>query len=660
MELPSRAINDLHLPPGEMLDIRRRLRNIAARHDLATVIAYAFDHRTRVLPFIFADLRLAPAGPRAIGSVLVDSGFPKTRIVLQQWNPNFKPSQMKLDGRVPDLFLVSSMHLHSGEADRLMRDACLIDPAQRPLIIAGGPRMIYAPWEAFSADPACPAGADVVVTGEEYVFLQLLEVVLSVRAPGQTLRAAFQRAKNLGMLDTIPGLVYGESSTYEGPTESLVDTGIQRLLGNLDELPSPVIGYELLEFPSKDATLGPTAIPANRVRKYSPFSTLVMTQGCKFRCSYCPIPAYNQRTHRTKSGERVAEEMGDIAKKYNIVNFFGTDDNFFNDKDRTLEIIEPLARQATSGKRPFCKIAFGTEATVHDTIKLQEYLPRMRQAGLRAVWLGVEDLTATLVKKGQSESKTIEAFHLLRQSGIMPVPMLMHHDTQPLYSWKGNYGLINQLRTLRKAGSMYMQVLMLTPAPGSKWFGETYSSGLAFAKVGEEKIEPYRIDGNYVVASKHKRPWTKQMNLLLGYTYFFNPLRLAISLVSSHSNIPFADAETRPAAEIARLSPLKKLRRRIQLKARAHFIDAGIQLVGMAGLFQTYRRTIGWAWRLGREKIEPSTAAPRSKLPMHSPNGGIAAHDLPAPGLPVIQAAEPEPVIYQLRAPEVVQLKKAQ
>ena len=63
MELPSRAQNDLLLPAGEMLDIRRRLRNIAAKHDLATVIAYAFDHRTRVLPFIFADLRLAPAGP---------------------------------------------------------------------------------------------------------------------------------------------------------------------------------------------------------------------------------------------------------------------------------------------------------------------------------------------------------------------------------------------------------------------------------------------------------------------------------------------------------------------------------------------------------------------------------------------------------------------
>src|SRR6187431_3138254 len=113
MELPSRAKGEILLPAGEMTDIRRRLRLLAAKHDLTTVIACAFDHRTRILPFVYADLRMVPAGVRAIGSALVDSGFEKTRIVLQQWNRSFNPEQMQLEGRIPDLFLVSSMHLHS-------------------------------------------------------------------------------------------------------------------------------------------------------------------------------------------------------------------------------------------------------------------------------------------------------------------------------------------------------------------------------------------------------------------------------------------------------------------------------------------------------------------------------------------------------------------
>ena len=198
MELPRRPAGDVLLAPGEMTAIRQRLRGLASRHDLSTVIACAFDHRTRILPFIYADLRMVPAGVRAIGSALADSGFSKTRIVLQQWNRNFSPSQMRLDGRIPDLFLVSSMHLHSAECDRLIQDANRIDPAQRPLIIAGGPRIIYEPWQVFSDDANNPWGADVAVTGEEYVLLNLLEVLLSMRARNESLRAAFLRARQRG------------------------------------------------------------------------------------------------------------------------------------------------------------------------------------------------------------------------------------------------------------------------------------------------------------------------------------------------------------------------------------------------------------------------------------------------------------------------------
>src|SRR5688500_19655053 len=113
MELPRRNRGDELLKPGELIALRDRVRGMSASHDLVTVIACAFDHRTRMLPFIFADTRMAPAGVRGIGSAMVDAGFTKTRIVLQQWNKRFRPSQMRLDGRVPELFLVSRMGLNS-------------------------------------------------------------------------------------------------------------------------------------------------------------------------------------------------------------------------------------------------------------------------------------------------------------------------------------------------------------------------------------------------------------------------------------------------------------------------------------------------------------------------------------------------------------------
>ena len=629
MELPSRAKGDILLAPGEMTALRERLRRLAPQHDLTTVIACAFDHRTRILPFIYADVRMPPAGVRAIGSALVDSGFPKTRIVLQQWNKNFQPSQMKLDGRIPDLFCVSSMHLHGSECDRLIKDAQKIDPAQRPLIVAGGPRIVYEPWLVFSEDQNNPWGADVAVTGEEFVFLSLLEALLGTRAKGESLRSAFLRARDSGALDGIPGLVYAKQSRPDGPAEELVDTGIQRLLGDLDELPHPVHGYKLLEPPSRQATLGPHALPANRIHKHALVSSIVLTVGCKFRCSYCPIPAYNQRQHRGKSGERIAEEMGQIAGTYGISNFFGTDDNFLNETKRTMEIVEALASKAAARKRPHCKILWGTEATVHDTIRMQEHLPLMRRSGLAAIWMGVEDLTGTLVKKGQNQNKTVEAFSLLRQAGIAPVPMMMHHDSQPLVTFKSNYGLLNQMRTLRQAGAMYTQVLMLTPSAGSKWYEDTYTSGLAFEKVAGETLAPHIVDGNYVVASKHPRPWLKQLNLLLAYLYFFNPLRMLFAMIFSLSRIPMANADTRPQAEIERYSPLTRISRGLFLTLRGHLLDAGVQLLGMIGLFHTVRRTLPWAWRLLTSKIDHATRSPSGRLPMRSPTGGPASHAIP-------------------------------
>ncbi len=593
MELPCRRGGDELLPPGELTDIRRRLRRVAAKHDLATVIACAFHHRTRMLPLIFADTRMVPAGVRAIGSAMVDSGFDKTRIVLQQWNRNFRPSLMWLDGRVPDIFMVSSMLLHWQRCMELIHDTCRIPPQYRPLIIAGGPKIMYQPWDVFSADPACPRGADVAVTGEEYVLLNLLEVLLSVRAGGESMRSAFVRARDTGALDDVPGLVYARTDST-GAAQELIDTGIQRLVGDLDELPDPVLGYQLLEPPSKNPKLARQALPPRKVATCSPLLSLVLTLGCKFGCPYCPIPAYNQRQFRTKSGARIAEEMYWLYSKYGVHHFFGADDNFFNDKARALDIVETLARAEFAGSKLCTKARWSTEVTVHDTLQMKEHLPLIRKSGCRGLWIGVEDITGTLVKKGQSGGKTIEVFNLLREAGICPMPMMMHHDTQPFWTRNSDYGLLNQVRLLRKAGAVGLQVLMITPSTGSKIYEETFTSGLVYDSVGGKKVGPHMYDGNYVIASGDPHPWRKQLNLLATYLYFYNPWWLLKALL-------FA-------------------------KTRLYLKPAGMQVFGMLGLTQTVRRTGGWAVRLMFGKIKRLTRPPVSRIPMRSPNGGRAAH----------------------------------
>ncbi len=595
MELPHRDRGDNALPPGELRDIRRRLRLIAGRHDLATVIACAFDHRTRMLPFIYADTRMVPAGIRAIGSAMVDSGFAKTRIVLQQWNRNFSPARMRLDGRIPDLFMISSMGMHLAPCREMIRDAQRMDPAHRPLIIAGGSLNMYQPYEVFGTGHPAMAGADVAVTGEEYVLLSLLEVLLSMRGNGESMRSAFERARDSGALQDIPGLVYARHDHGQFSGE-LIDTGVQRLVMDLDELPDPVLGYRLLEAPSRGLELAREALPPSRVRRLTPISSLVMTFGCKFACPYCPIPAYNQRQHRVKSGGRIAEEMWRLYREFGLRYFFGTDDNFFNNKTRTLEIVETLARAEFEGVRLSRKARWYTEVTVHDTLLMKEHLPLVRSAGCRALWLGVEDMTATLVKKGQSVNKTTEAFRSLRDVGICPMPMMMHHDSQPLYTHNSAYGLLNQIKILRKAGAVSLQVLMMTPSPGTKLYDGTFTSGQVFESVAGRSVLNYMYDGNHVIASQHQYPWRKQLNLLAGYAYFYNPVWLIVALIHS--------------------------RTKVSMK------PAGMQIVGMLGLIQTIRRTFGWAVRLRFGHIKRMAQPPESLIPMRSIAGEIASHDL--------------------------------
>jgi radical SAM superfamily enzyme YgiQ (UPF0313 family) len=593
MELPPRASGDQLLRAGELTDIIRRLRLLAPRHELATVIACAFDRRTRMLPFFYADVRMAPAGVRAIGSAMTAAGFTQTRIVLQQWNPNFRPSRMLLEGRTPDLFMISSMSLHAAACGAMIRDAWRIPPEHRPLIIAGGTVCIYEPWLVFGVDESAPCAADVAVTGEEYVLLSLLETLLAFRSRGESIRAAFARARDSGALDRIPGLMYSRTDDAGRPRE-LVDTGIQRLLGDLDELPGAELGYQLLEPPGRGPGLAPQALSAGEVRRYSPIGSLVLTLGCKFSCNYCPIPGYNQRHFRFKSAPRISEEIFRLRAEYGLRNFFGTDDNFFNDRKRALEIVETLARDVQDNKRLGKRIRWGTEATVHDTLRMKDHLALVHRAGVRALWLGVEDMSGALVLKGQDTNRTIEVFELLRLRGICPMPMMMHHDAQPLLSRPTDQGLLNQVRLLRKAGAVGLQVLMITPSAGSRKYEETFTSGQVFRRVAGRPVEPYMYDGNYVIASSTRDPWRKQFNILITYLSFYNPLRLVAALAGHRSRLGFK--------------------------------PAGVQIVGMWGLAHTVWRTFGWALRLLTGRIERLTSPPASTIPVRSPDGGPASH----------------------------------
>jgi radical SAM superfamily enzyme YgiQ (UPF0313 family) len=531
MELTMRTGSDVFVPAGGY----RQLEATLAQHrdelaDLPVVVLSCFDTSTRLLPFVFYDHQIFPAGARAIAGAVAKAGFTRTRAVFELWNKNFRPSQAKIDGKPVQMLLVSSMQIHSARAFAAINDAWTLGD-DRPLIIAGGPKAVYEPYHYWK-----PAGADhrtapdAVVTGEVYVLLDLLNVIVQHRGRNESLRTAFERARREGALKCVPGLVYLDpQATLHEP--KLVDTGLQRLVQHLDEMPDETVGLRLMEPPHRRQDLSPTPIPDNQVGKRTRFVSVLLTQGCKFNCSYCPIPAMNQRSWRFRSPEGIARQLRSVHEAFGTRYFFGTDDNFFNRRETAEAIFSALSQTKLADGRPLGRqVRWATEATQFDTYKNRDLLPLARAGGLTGIWFGIEDLTAELINKGQKPEVTIELFRELHANSIMPMAMMMYHEGQPFHSRDSLYGLRNQVAFLRRAGAISVQLTVHIPAVGTREYENTYNSGKVLESLGERTLPDSALDGNHVIVAGREPMWTRQLKLLLGYATFYNPLNLLRAL----------------------------------------------------------------------------------------------------------------------------------
>lgn len=627
MELPRRDPADVYLPNGAFTAMTQRLKDRHGDHDLRIAIVYPFDFRTRMLPYWYADTRVVPCSVRTLADCLQEAGFEHVRIVLQQWTPNFKPSQAVLDGRPLDVLMVSAMQVHADCADEIIRDAHTCS-THRPLILAGGPKAIYEPTDLFDLGAQPGVGADCVVTGEVYVLLELLETILDQRHGDEPVLRSFSRARAAGALGHIPGLVYLDPASKSRQPVA-INTGMQRLLRDLDELPMPDAGYRRVEPPHRRPTLSPSPYPANRIGRKSTIATMLATQGCKFNCSYCPIPAVNQRTWRHKSAARFAAEIKHIHESFGIREFFGTDDNFFNDRETVIACMTALANTTTQGAPLGERISFYTEATEFDVHKHRDLLGLCHRAGLRAIWFGIEDITAKLVNKGQTADKTAELFRELYENGIQPMALTIHSDDQPLSSPLDSLaGLLNQARYLFMMGAVSYQCTYLGPAVGTRDFEPAARTGAMFKSVGGKPIPQAFQDGNHVVASRHAKPWWRQLNVLLAYSSFYNPLNTARVLLS-------------------RDPP--------QIKGKRLLFQA----IGQIGLFMTIPKLVHWAFKMKRGPIEKWDGLQPARIPMIDAATGLemnwAIEQIPslAPDSQPSVLGTPRPVKRAIAPPSV-------
>jgi anaerobic magnesium-protoporphyrin IX monomethyl ester cyclase len=245
--------------------------------------------------------------------------------------------------QTPDVVGLSVMTFQRRSAFRLVERLRRLRPGAR--IVVGG----YDPSLATEAWTGETPGVDFLVRGEGEETLSELLRALETRAP----------------LERIPGLSFRENGGFRHnpprPIRPLEDDSLRlpnrkaRVLG----------GYTLLGLP---------------------IDAVETSRGCTFDCSFCSIIAMRGRNFHRRGFERVIADIRD-AREHGARAIFIVDDNITLDVRRFEKLCDAIVEAGLADVEYVVQAMTSAIADHGATLA-----PKMRRAGFRYVFLGIENV----------------------------------------------------------------------------------------------------------------------------------------------------------------------------------------------------------------------------------------------------------------------------
>jgi anaerobic magnesium-protoporphyrin IX monomethyl ester cyclase len=147
---------------------------------------------------------------------------------------------------------------------------------------------------------------------------------------------------------------------------------------------------------------------------YNRWLVIGCSRGCPYRCYFC-TPGYLGRRVRSKSPQRIVDEIEHVAKNFSITSIQFADAMLTLHKEQTVKMCDEIISRGLHKK-----IRWECE-TRADAVDI-ELLKKMKQAGCRWVALGVEtgneEILKHVVKKQESKREIEEAARLARKAGL--------------------------------------------------------------------------------------------------------------------------------------------------------------------------------------------------------------------------------------------------
>ena len=306
-----------------------------------------------------------------------------------------------------------------------------------------------------------------------------------------------------------PMKVDGLSFRNEG---RVVHNPPRALIENLDDLPFP--GYHFVE---------------DHIEKYhfkmmadsgAGYAMIEASRGCLHKCTFCSQWPFWGDRWRTKSPERIADEMEHIYNEYDITFLWLTDDNLGLGK-RTNQLCDELIKKGVSED-----ITWFIQARSDDIVRHKKILPKLRKAGNYWVMAGLErhdNTTIDKYQKGINPHDSKLSMDLLKDNGIFAQATLIMGDRSD------SHRSIQELRDFVNNVDPDLAIFMvLTPFPGTDLYKTAHENGW---------LEDYNWT-NYdmahcVMPTEHLTVSEVQEELYNCYKDFYGSLRRRITGVFS-------------------------------------------------------------------------------------------------------------------------------
>lgn len=146
-----------------------------------------------------------------------------------------------------------------------------------------------------------------------------------------------------------------------------------------------------------------------RDKTYQPIALVETARGCRFKCEFCSVTQFFNRSHQQRPVADVVKEISELGQRY----IFFTDDNIAVNKERFRELVTALIP---------LEISWSAQTSI-DIARDEDLLRLMRKSGCICVLIGFETLNPSVLslmdKAINGQAQIYEsAVQSLRKHGI--------------------------------------------------------------------------------------------------------------------------------------------------------------------------------------------------------------------------------------------------